>query len=340
MSRFLANIGTAIAIAILAQPVHAVILDWDAATWTSGSLSNSYDIDSAHPGNDISVAVAIGGGAILTSDPITGAASPTRNNTLAGGLTPAQNSLKISADLSSSTAYITITIDFAAFYPAGVENLSFTLFDIDLNGSSYRGQDEISSIVGLNGATSVAPTITGVGGSVTHSGTGVNQHLIGNADAVDTSSLGNAMISFANPVTSVSFRWDRGPDATGSAPTGSLALHDISFTPVPEVNPALTAAGLCAAGVVLRLCRRRRRPDAADFSSNYNCESASARGVLRKETPCVDSSPAPSLTFPAAHRSDAFPRNPGGIRSCARLGRRHVDARLFKFLRCERRRQQ
>ena len=239
-------------VAILAQPAQAVILDWDAATWTSGSLSNSYNIDPAHAGNDITVTVAAGGGTILMADPVTGATSPTRNNTLTGGLTPAQNSLKISADLSSSTAYITLTIDFSAFYPAGVENLSFTLFDIDLNGSSYRGQDEISSIVGLNGATSVAPTITGIGGSVTHSGTGVNQHLIGNADAVDNSSLGNATISFATPVTSVSFRWDRGPDATGSAPISSLALHDISFTPVPEVNPALLAAALCVAGAFVR----------------------------------------------------------------------------------------
>ena len=259
MVRYLVTVAAILAIGIVAPPAHGVILDWDTATWTAGSLSNSYDIDPGHAGNDVTVTVATGGGTILMADPVTGAPSPTRNNTLTGGLTPAQNSLKISADLSSSTAYITITINFAAFYPAGVENLSFTLFDIDLNGSSYRGQDEISSIVGLNGATSVAPTITRIGGSVTHSGTGVNQHLIGYADAVDTSSLGNATISFANPVTSVSFRWDRGPDATGSAPIASLALHDINFTPVPEVNPALFAAVLCVAGGFVRWRSRKRR---------------------------------------------------------------------------------
>ena len=243
---------------IFASAAHGVVLDWDTVTWTSGTLSNSYNIDPAQAGNDITVSVATGGGAVLMTDPITGAASPTRNNTLEGGLTPAQQSLKISADLSSG--YITITIDFAAFYPLGVENLSFTLFDIDLNGSSYRGQDEISSIIGLNGATSVAPSITGVGPSVAHSGTGVTQHLIGNADSFDTgatSNFGNATITFAAPVTSVSFRWDRGPEATGSAPTASLAVHDISFTPVPEVNPAFAAAALCG-GTVIFVLRRRR----------------------------------------------------------------------------------
>lgn len=243
---------------MLSSAAHAVVLDWDTATWTSGTLSNSYNIDPAHPGNDITVSVATGGGAILMTDAVTGAASPTRNNTLEGGFTPAQQSLKISADLSSG--YITVTIDFAAFYPSGVENLSFTLFDIDLNGSSFRGQDEISSIVGVNGATSVEPTITGVGASVTHSGTGFGQQLIGNADAVDTgstSNVGNASISFAAPVTSVTFRWDRGPDATGSAPTASLALHDVSFTPVPEINPALASAVLCGGGMIFHLRRRR-----------------------------------------------------------------------------------
>ena len=140
MFRLVASIGAIAAIAAFAQPAQAVILDWDAVTWTPCSLANSYNVDPANPANDVTVTAATGGGTVLMTDPVTGATSPTRNNTLTGGLTPAQNSLKISADLSSSTAYITITIDFALFYPLGVQNLSFSLFDIDLNGSSYRGR--------------------------------------------------------------------------------------------------------------------------------------------------------------------------------------------------------
>src|SRR5436190_593234 len=36
----------------------AVTLDWDTVTWTAGSLSNSYDIDAARPGNDVTVTVS------------------------------------------------------------------------------------------------------------------------------------------------------------------------------------------------------------------------------------------------------------------------------------------
>lgn len=261
MFRAVSLVAAMIAAGAFARTVDAVVLDWDTANWTPGSLSNSYNVDPAHLGNDITVSIVAGGGTILMSDPVTGAASPSRSNSFAGGLSPAPQSLTISADLSSASAYVTITIDFAAFYPAGVQNLSFTLFDIDLNGSSFRGQDEISSIVGLNGATTVQPTITGVGGSVTHTNIGSAQHLIGNADAVDsgpTSNAGNATISFNAPVTSVSFRWDRGPDATGSAPTASLALHDINFTPVPEINPALAGALSCVAATGLMFFHRAR----------------------------------------------------------------------------------
>ena len=248
--------------ALFCHTAHGVTLDWDAATWTPGSLSNSYNVDPANTGNDITVSVAAGGGAVLMNDTVTGFASPTNNNTLAGGLSPVQNSLKISADLSSSTAFVTITIDFSAWYPLGVQNLSFTLFDIDLNGSSYRGQDEISSIVGTNGATSFTPTITGVGSSVTHFVSGSTHRLIGNADSVDTgagSSNGNATISFgSNAVKTVTFRWQRGPDATGSAPPGYFSVHDINFTPVPEINPAWAAAGLCGFGLLWRRKLKRR----------------------------------------------------------------------------------
>ena len=256
------------AAALFCHTAHGVTLDWDAVSWTAGTLSNSYNVDPANGGNDISVSAAASGGAVFLSDPVTGLASPTRNSTLGGGLSPVQNSLKITADLSAG--YITVTIDFSAFYPLGVQDLSFTLFDVDLNGASYRAQDEISSIVATNGATSIAPTITNVGSSVTHSGTGLSQQLIGNADAVDSgagSGVGNATISFgSNAVKTVTFRWDRGPDATGSAPTAYISIHDINFTPVPEVNPAVAAFALCGVAAFGALWVKRRRRGAPELN--------------------------------------------------------------------------
>lgn len=260
--RFLHTAAIVAALLCAVGSARAVTLDWDTATWTPGSLSNSYDVDPSHAGNDITVSVSAAGGATFMTDPVTGASSPSVNNTLAGGLSPVQNSLKISADLSGSAWTIVVTIDFSAFYPLGVQNLSFRLFDIDLNGSSYRGQDQIRSITASNGATTFAPTITGLGSSVTWSGTGTNQVLTGNADSVDTgasSSNGNATISFGSTaVTSVTFTWLRGPDGTGSGPIQSIGLHDISFTPVPEINPALASVFSCIGAIGLALHHRSR----------------------------------------------------------------------------------
>ena len=260
--RFPIFVLIAATLAVSCAAVKGVTLDWDAATWAPGSLSNSYNVDPANPGNDITVSVAPTNGATLMADGITGASSPTINNTLAGGMNPVQNSLKISADLSGPSWTVVVTIDFSAFYPLGVQGVSFTIFDIDLNGSSYRGQDQIRSITASNGTTTFAPTITGVGLSVTPSGSDFNQVLTGNADAVDTgasSNRGNATISFGSQaVTSVTFTWMRGPDASGSGPIQSISLHDINFTPVPEINPALASILSCFGAIGLALHHRSR----------------------------------------------------------------------------------
>jgi hypothetical protein len=38
--------------------VNAVVVDWDTLTWTPGTFINSYDVDPAKAGNDVTVTVS------------------------------------------------------------------------------------------------------------------------------------------------------------------------------------------------------------------------------------------------------------------------------------------
>lgn len=236
----------------------AVTLDWDAVNWAPGTLSNSYDIDPARVGNDITLAVTGNTGALAT-DSSSGMATPVDNTSLHGGLSPAQQSLLFTTSFADSTQTITITVSFSPEYAAGVENVSFTLFGIQKRSNI---QDYVTGIsaLGVDGTTLYAPTITNVGSAVLHSGTDLNQTLTGNnavSSTGSTSGAGNATITFAaSGIRSVTFTFS---NATGAPNPGTqnVSLHDISFTPVPEVNPAFLAGAVCAAALA-ELLRRKR----------------------------------------------------------------------------------
>src|SRR5687768_16873947 len=166
---------------LFATTNHAIVVDWDGVTWTPGTFSNSFNVDPGNPGNDVTVGVTFADNRFI-NDPATGLPSPSINNSLSGGLTPVQNSLKLAVDYTTELETITITIDFSALYPQGVQNVSFTLFNIDsdFGGPTVKWQDQITGISATDGTTTFAPTITGVGSSVTLSGAGLTQTLTGN----------------------------------------------------------------------------------------------------------------------------------------------------------------
>ncbi len=97
----------------------AVVLDWSSVTWTPGSLSNSYDVDPASPGNDITVTVS-GDTSFLQPDynppnPMT----PAITTTLAGGFSPAPQSLVLAADFTTQLQALRVTVNFSAAYTQG-----------------------------------------------------------------------------------------------------------------------------------------------------------------------------------------------------------------------------
>jgi hypothetical protein len=93
-------------------------------------------------------------------------------------------------------------------------------------------------------------------------GSGLSQVVNGTATVGDTgtaSSAGNVMISFGSTaISSFTFTYGSGSDTKNDPTAQHIGLHDITFTPVPEINPALSAALSCFAATGLMFFHRAR----------------------------------------------------------------------------------
>lgn len=254
-------------VALFATTGHAIVVDWDALTWTPGTLANSYDIDPAKAGNDITVTVSGNTGQLQPEIISPYPQTPAITTNFQGGLGTAQNTLSIAVNFTNQTESVTITIDFSALYSLGVQNVSFTLFDFDFaSGGSSNYQDKLSGITALSidGVTQVAPTIT-TSSANTLTGTGLTQVVTGTASVADTgatSGNGNVTISFGTTaIRSFTFTYGSGSGTVPDPTYQHVGIHDITFTPVPEINPTWTALGSCilAAALILRHSAKFRK---------------------------------------------------------------------------------
>lgn len=254
---------------LLPHLANATVLDWSAVTWTNDATGkpqpNSYDVDPNSTGNDVTVNVTYSNYRMV-NDPGTGLISPDISTTLSGGANPAAKNLLLAVGFAKPAETITVTISFSAQYAQGIQGgVSFSIFNIDKNvGAAEQYVDQITSISASNGVTTFAPTITNVGPAATLAGTGLTQTITGNATVPDTgvnSGDGNATINFSQGgITSITFTLAVGPGSTNNPTTQMIGLSNISYTPVPEMNPALAAAGLCsiAATALIRSSKRQR----------------------------------------------------------------------------------
>lgn len=242
------------ALCLLRIDASAVVLDWDSVTWVAGTLNNTYQADLADPDSTLTIDVTTNSGAPLV--PYSGAPNPmtpVTNNAFQGGLVLTENTLTIAVDLLNPSQSITVSMSFAA--TGGATNVSFRLFDIDAGGGS---QDQLTQIraLSVDGMTWIAPTIT-TSADNTLVGSGLTQSVVGSGLTSSTgltSGRGNVTIDFGtNQIQSLSFTYGN----TAAQPNPAyqhFAIHDISFTPVPEINPALLSAMSClaAAGFIWR----------------------------------------------------------------------------------------
>lgn len=256
-----------VALAALSRTVQGVTLDWDSVTWAAGTFSHGYDIDATKAGNDITVTVS-GNTAQLQPELVSPyPQTPAITKDFLGGLGTAQNTLSLAVNFTDKTQTITVTVDFSALYTLGVQNVSFTIFDVDFsNVSNNTYQDQLSSITALSidGTTPVAPTIT-TSVSNARTGSGLTQVVTGNASVNDLGSNtgnGNVTISFgATAIKSFTFTYGSGSGTVDDPTYQHIGVHDITFTPVPEINPAWSALGSCllAGALILRHSAKFRK---------------------------------------------------------------------------------
>ena len=254
---------------VFCATAQGVTLDWDTVTWTNSGTppansihSNSYDVDHLNAGNDITVSVSGNTGLMQYG-------TPAIATVFGGGLTPVAPatttaSLALGVDFTNQSQIITITVDFSALYAQGVQHVSFTIFDVDFDnvngsgGSRYQDQLRAISATGINGAL-IAPTIT-TSANNSLSGTGLNQVVTGHTSSPDSgvgSGNGNVTISFGTAsIRSFTFTYGSGSGTANDPTYQHIGLHDINFTPVPEINPAWTAMLSCVAAGVLILRHR------------------------------------------------------------------------------------
>ena len=267
--RFSTHFTLVFGFCFFAQTAPAVQLVWDSLTWPAGALTQSFNIDPGNPGNDVTFTftgdTADFQVSLDTGNPLT----PAITRAFDGGFSPGHNTLELAVDFSNRNRAITLTIDFSNLYTTGVSDVSFTLFDIDFGnsgGSTY--QDLISSITATSttGAT-IAPTITGVGPNVTHSGSGASQLLTGDTSTPDNATQGpnhgdaNATISFLAPnIDSITFTYSS--SALFNDPTYQhIGIDNLSYSVVPEPSPLaywLTGFGILAGRIWYRRAKHIR----------------------------------------------------------------------------------
>lgn len=265
MNSFRHLLFSASALSLLTLTRHGIVLDWsklpEGQSWTSGDTKGSFDPDPANAGDDIAISVASHGVNFTNEYPQNAQFDPKMQigNDDAFSLrlrTPGMESEKNS---------VTITITFN--YPQGVNNVSFSLLDVDASDADTGGRwiDRISSI----SATPVegpADSVALIGENIStdvntllDSGT-LKMTVAGNPKAGDVTDHSGDVFFHTDEtlIRSITFTWNNpGKNFDGQA----IALGNISFTPVPEIGGSRGSLIVCGGLLVGWRKRNRRQPD-------------------------------------------------------------------------------
>jgi len=211
----------------LVCPVGTTMHDWDGVTWTAGTTSGSYALTAI---GTMNFNIGISGGAFLNNATY-GGQSPTRQNVVTGGLSPAQFSIFEIADFTSQAGAITSTITL----PTAVPGVQFRVFDIDYAAGQFA--DRLTVTGSFNGSP-VTPTLTN----------GVSNYVIGNsaygdATSADASANGNVVVTFAAPVDTITITYGSHGLAPADPGQQGAAIHDITFCrPTANLTIAKTSS--------------------------------------------------------------------------------------------------
>ncbi|SEH16773.1 conserved repeat domain-containing protein [Sphingopyxis sp. YR583] len=211
----------------LVCPVGTTIHDWDNVSWPAGTTSGSQSLTAI---GTTSFNIAISGGAFL-SNATYGGQSPTRQNVVTGGISPAQYSIFQLVDFTSQTGTVTSTITL----PTAVPGAQFRLLDVDYNAAQFA--DRVTVTGTYNGST-VYPVLTN----------GVANYIIGNSAygdvlSADTSADGTVIVTFSTPVDTIRIEYGSHSLAPANPGQQGMAIHDITFCrPTTNLTVAKTSS--------------------------------------------------------------------------------------------------
>jgi uncharacterized repeat protein (TIGR01451 family) len=211
----------------LVCPVGTTIHDWDNVSWPAGTTSGSQSLTAI---GTTSFNIAISGGAFL-SNATYGGQSPTRQNVVTGGISPAQYSIFQLVDFTSQTGTVTSTITL----PTAVPGAQFRLLDVDYNAAQFA--DRVTVTGTYNGST-VYPVLTN----------GVANYVIGNSAygdvlSADTSADGTVIVTFSTPVDTIRIEYGSHSLAPANPGQQGMAIHDITFCrPTTNLTVAKTSS--------------------------------------------------------------------------------------------------
>lgn len=211
----------------LVCPVGTTVHDWDSIAWAAGTTSGSYALTAI---GTMNFNIGISGGAFLNNATY-GGPSPTRQNVVTGGLTPAQFSIFQIVDFTSQSGAVITTMTL----PTAVPGAQFRVFDIDYAAGQFA--DRLTVTGSFNGSP-VTPVLTN----------GVANYVIGNsaygdAASADASANGNVVVTFSAPVDTIIITYGSHSLAPTDPGQQGAAIHDVSFCrPTANLTIAKTSS--------------------------------------------------------------------------------------------------
>lgn len=211
----------------LVCPVGTTVHDWDGVTWAAGTTSGTYALTAI---GTMNFNIGISGGTFLNNATY-GGQSPTRQNVVTGGFTPAQYSIFEIVDMTSQAGAVTTTMTL----PTAVPGAQFRLFDIDYAAGQFA--DRVTVTGSFNGSP-VTPVLTN----------GVSNYVVGNSaygdgTSADASANGNVVVTFTAPVDTIVISYGNHSLAPTDPGQQAIAIHDVTFCrPVANLTIAKTSS--------------------------------------------------------------------------------------------------
>lgn len=188
--------------------------------------------------------------------------------TLVTGATATANTLVFggtfsgrTASMAGTTRVITMTVTFAQ----PVRDFTLTAYDIDFTADQFRDWVQVTGSNGTSTFTPVLSTPWGTGNATGQARTNASSSLTagstttplsltaaqvaGSGSSGNNSDTGNLTVAFAQPVTSITFKYGNYSLTTGESNTGqqAIGIGGFSFCPMPNIAVAKTSAPVSGA---------------------------------------------------------------------------------------------